>query len=167
MPAVSVVIPVYNVDKYLSCCLNSVINQTMTDIEIILVNDGSTDNSEEICKEYEKKDSRVVYIKQENKGVSVARNIGKKYSKGEYIIFIDSDDEMNLSMIQKLYCDIKENNADIAICGIQRVKEKSDIKEDISYHNIVNRMQGKDALKVDFRYQNDHLSQNYGFFLTG
>ena len=91
-PEVSVIIPVYNVEKYLERCLDSVINQSFTDIEIICVNDGSTDNSLEILKYYEQMDDRVIVIDKENQGLSETRNLGINISNGKYITFIDSDD---------------------------------------------------------------------------
>ena len=102
MPIVSVVVPVYNVENYLSNCLESIMKQTMKDIEIILVNDGSTDGSGEICKKYADKDNRIKYVEQRNQGVSVARNIGMDVAIGGYILFVDSDDELNAEMIEKL-----------------------------------------------------------------
>ena len=92
MPKVSVIIPVYNVEKYLKQCLDSVVNQTLKDIEIICVNDGSTDNSLEILEEYAQKDNRIIIISQENQGQSVARNIALEKATGEYVGFVDSDD---------------------------------------------------------------------------
>ena len=91
MPKISVIIPVYNVEKYLAECLTSVVNQTFKDIEIICVNDGSTDNSPKILKEFAQKDSRIKIINQENQGLSAARNTGLDVATGEYVSFIDSD----------------------------------------------------------------------------
>ena len=127
MPIVSVVVPVYNVENYLSNCLESIMKQTMKDIEIILVNDGSTDGSGEICKKYADKDNRIKYVEQRNQGVSVARNIGMDVAIGGYILFVDSDDELNAEMIEKLYEDIEKNNADIAVCKIKRIKKQEEI----------------------------------------
>ena len=93
---ISVIIPVYNVEKYLKRCLDSVINQTYKNLEIILVDDGSTDNSGKICDEYAKNDKRIIVIHKENGGVSVARNIGLDICTGDYVNFIDSDDWIDL-----------------------------------------------------------------------
>lgn len=101
-PLVSVIIPIYNVEAFLSQCLDSVIAQTYTNLEIILVNDGSPDNSAAICKEYAEKDSRIVYIKQNNAGLSAARNHGMRLAKGDYILFLDSDDYLSNDCIQCL-----------------------------------------------------------------
>lgn len=112
---VSIIIPVYNAETYLEQCLNSLLNQTYNDIEIILVNDGSTDDSNEICKKYVQKDSRVKLYFQENSGVSFARNTGISKSIGDYILFVDSDDWVDKDyvglMIEKL------NKYDSVICG--------------------------------------------------
>lgn len=113
---VSVIIPVYNVDKYLKRCLDSVINQTLKDIEIIILNDGSTDNSEEIILEYASQDERIQYYKHKNIGLGPTRNKGIEYAKGEYLSFIDSDDYVSLHMLETLYTRAKKENADV-VCG--------------------------------------------------
>ena len=100
---ISIIIPVYNVEKYLRRCLNSIINQTYKDIEIILVDDGSTDNSGKICDEYKEKDNRIVVIHKENGGLSDARNAGIDIAKGKYIGFIDSDDFADIRMYEIIY----------------------------------------------------------------
>ena len=102
-PKISVVIPVYNVADYLSRCLESLRRQTLLDIEIICVNDGSTDNSLSLLNKYASLDKRIKIIQQENKGLSCARNIGLDYSTGEYILFVDSDDELEINAIENLY----------------------------------------------------------------
>ena len=115
-PKVSVIIPVYNVEKYLRECLDSVVNQTLKDIEIICVNDGSTDNSLEILKEYEKQDSRIKIIDKKNEGVAAARNDGIRIANGEFVCFIDPDDYYPLvDILEDLYTNAKQNN--VYICG--------------------------------------------------
>lgn len=99
---ISVIVPVYNVEKYLEECLDSIQNQTYTDIEVILVNDGSTDNSEVICEKYCEQDNRFKLINQENQGQSVARNVGVAASTGEFIAFVDSDDIIKINYLEKL-----------------------------------------------------------------
>ena len=116
MPKVSVIIPVYNVEKYLSECLDSVVNQTLKDIEIICVNDGSLDGSAEILEEYAQKDNRIKVITQENRGVSEARNSGLKIASGEYIAFLDSDDYIDLKFFEQLYKRGIESNSDVVVC---------------------------------------------------
>jgi len=111
---VSIVVPIYDVEKYLAKCLDSLIGQTLSDIEIILVNDCSPDNSEEIVLDYQKKDSRIVYFKQsKNQGQGIARNVGVNAAKGEYILFVDSDDYLDLNAAEVLYKKAKELNLDV------------------------------------------------------
>lgn len=106
MKKISVIIPVYNAEKYLTKCLNSIVNQTYTNLEIILVNDGSKDSSLNICYEYNKKDDRIKIINNDNHGASYSRNCGIDISTGEYIMFIDADDYVENSFIEKLFvCD--------------------------------------------------------------
>ena len=113
MAKVSIIIPVYNAEKFLKKCLDSIVNQTFKDIEIICVNDGSKDNSLSILKEYQSKDSRIVIIDKENAGVSAARNDGIRKSTGEYITFVDSDDWLELNGIESIYKIITEKNVDV------------------------------------------------------
>lgn len=110
---ISIIIPIYNCEKFLNKCLDSVINQTYKNLEIICVNDGSKDNSLEIIKEYQKKDERIVIIDKQNEGVSAARNDAIKKSTGEYITFIDSDDWIELNTIEILYNTLIENDVDV------------------------------------------------------
>ena len=132
-PKVSVIIPVYNVEKYLRECLDSVINQTLKDIEIICVNDGSTDNSLEILREYEKQDSRIKIIDKKNEGAGAARNLGLKSAHGEYIIFFDSDDYMDITALEKLYQNITDTNADISICKSYEFHDGEENKRVMDY----------------------------------
>lgn len=120
MAKVSVIVPVYNVEKYLKRCLDSLINQTLSDIDIICINDGSKDSSLQILDQYAQKDSRIVIYNQENSGLSVARNTGLEHASGEYIGFVDSDDWVDLDFYEKLYNSAKNNNADIAVADFIR-----------------------------------------------
>ena len=122
---ISVIVPVYNVEKYLEECLDSIKNQTFNDIEVILVNDGSTDNSKEICERYCSQDPRFHLINQENKGQSIARNRGVAESKGEFIVFIDSDDIVRVDLLDQLI-NYMSDEIDIVEC---------DKTEDIQYLN--------------------------------
>ncbi|MEY8872421.1 glycosyltransferase family 2 protein [Francisella philomiragia] len=122
----SIIIPIYNTQEYLVRCLDSVINQSYKNLEIILVNDGSTDNSLDICENYVKKDSRIKIINKNNGGLSSARNAGLDICKGDYISFIDSDDWVSLDYIEILYKNIIDNNADISIINSIKVKSQSD-----------------------------------------
>ena len=116
-PLISIIIPVYNVEQYLRECLDSVLAQTYPNLEIILINDGSQDNSGKICDEYAAKDGRVQVIHQLNQGVSAARNAGLKVASGEYIGFVDSDDYIQPDMYEYLYQLISKDNADVAMCN--------------------------------------------------
>lgn len=112
---ISIIVPVYKVEKYLSRCVNSLINQTYRNIEIILVNDGSPDNCPAICDDFSKKDNRIKVIHKENGGLSDARNIGIENSTGKYLSFVDSDDWVEDDFIETLYSNIINENADISI----------------------------------------------------
>lgn len=126
MPKISVIVPVYNTEAYLDKCLTSLINQTLSDIEIICINDGSTDNSLNILEKYAKEDSRIKIITQENSGQSIARNNGIKNATSEYIGFIDSDDYIDLEFYEKLYNAAKNNDADISCATIIRKRSNSE-----------------------------------------
>lgn len=115
---VSIIIPVYNVEEYLKQCLDSVVNQTLKEIEIICVNDGSIDGSLQILEEYAQKDKRIKIITEKNGGLGAARNTGMEYATGEYIGFVDSDDWIDLTMYEKLYKNAKSQNSDIVMCPI-------------------------------------------------
>lgn len=130
MSQVSIIIPVYNAEKYLYKCIHSVINQTYKDIEIIIINDGSTDSSLLICRKFEKNDSRIRIINKKNEGVSKARNIGIDYAKGKYIAFIDADDYIEKNMIENMFNRITKENADMILCNYTNVnnEEKKLIK---------------------------------------
>lgn len=148
IPNVSIIVPIYNVQDFLACCLDSLINQSLKDIEIICINDGSTDSSLEILQEYASKDNRIIIINQENMGQSVARNVGIETAKGEYIGFVDSDDWIDLDFYEKLYQAAKTNNSDIACAGMKRVKRGKEkfikkIEKEITTFDI------QDKLKID------------------
>ncbi len=114
---VSLIVPIYNVEKYISCCLNSCINQTLYDIEIICVNDGSTDNSLSMLQEFAKIDNRVKIVNKENGGLSSARNAGIKVACGSIIMFLDSDDYLQLNACERVWCEFLEKPTDIVIFG--------------------------------------------------
>ena len=129
---ISIIVPIYNVEKYLRQCLDSVLNQTYQNFECLLINDGSPDNSAGICKEYVDKDARFHYFEKENGGLASARNFGIKYSKGKYITFIDSDDWVESDYLEVLYSKIKEYNTDFVISSYK----KFDMDEDCFYLHI-------------------------------
>lgn len=116
---VSVIVPIYNSESYIDKCIQSIINQTMKDIEIILVDDGSTDKSIEIINKYAEKDKRITIIKQKNKGVSSVRNYGISVAAGDFITFVDSDDFIEKDMLESLYSEAIDNNCDVILSGIK------------------------------------------------
>lgn len=130
MPEVSVIVPVYNAEEYLPRCINSIQKQTLTDIEIILINDGSQDNSGRICDEYASRDDRIKVIHQKNAGVSAARNAGMRAAKGRYIGFVDADDWVNPDMYEAMLSSASQNNADIVICDAQTVYSNGKAEQD-------------------------------------
>ena len=125
---VSVVVPVYNVEKYLDRCLDSLGRQTLKDIEIIVVNDESPDNSQKIIDKYSKKYSTIHGYKKKNGGVSDARNFGIKEAKGEYIAFVDGDDYVSIDMYEKMYEKAKAGNFDVVVCDLNYVYEDGSTK---------------------------------------
>ena len=127
IPIISVIVPIYNAEKYITDCIESILNQTISEIEIILVNDGSTDDSLSLCADLAEKDRRILLISQENSGVSVARNSGKSMATGDYIIFVDADDEMLPDMLETLLNNIKATDADISVCNIQKCRSRANI----------------------------------------
>jgi glycosyltransferase involved in cell wall biosynthesis len=123
-PRISVIVPVHNTEKYLRYCLDSIISQTYENLEIIIIDDGSSDNSGKIADEYAKQDKRIQVIHQKSRGVSFARNVGIKKATGEYVAFVDSDDYVAADFIEKLYLLAKENKADIATCQFESFTEE-------------------------------------------
>ena len=116
MPKVSIIVPVYNVEKYLRRCIDSILRQTLTDIEVILVDDGSFDSSGKICEEYARKDSGLRVIHQKNAGVAVARNTGLDIASGDYIAFVDSDDYIEPNMYQSMMQVANQYDCDVVLC---------------------------------------------------
>ena len=123
MPKVTVVVPVYNVEKYLHKCAESILNQSFQDFELILVDDGSTDKSGDICDRFAEKDSRVRVIHQENGGLGAARNTGTREARGEWLLYVDSDDSIESVTIHSALRTAEANNADIVVFGFQSVDE--------------------------------------------
>ncbi len=133
---ISVVIPVYNIENYLRECLDSIVNQSLDDIEIICVNDGSTDNSLDILKEYESADSRLKVITQENRGAGSARNTALMSVNGEYVYFMDGDDILELDALEKLYELAIESGVDFVMFKISNFNEDTGEKIDDEYYNM-------------------------------
>lgn len=131
---VSVVVPVYNVEKYLKKCIDSLVNQSYRDLEIILVDDGSTDNSYSICKNYSERDSRIRVFSKDNEGLGLTRNYGIKRAAGHYLVLVDSDDELGLDHINQLINVAKSfPKVDLVIAGYERINEKSDTTDRYKY----------------------------------
>ena len=125
-PQVSIIVPVYNVENYIERCLNSLVNQTFKDIEIITINDGSTDKSLELINKYVKEDIRVSVIDLGDEGVSYCRNLGIEKANGKYIMFVDSDDWIDSSMVEVMYKKAEENKLDLVMCSyIREFKDHS------------------------------------------
>lgn len=139
---VSVIVPIYNVEKYLPKCLDSIIHQSYENLEIILVDDGSTDKCPLICDDYAKKDKRIKVIHKNNGGLSDARNVGLEIAKGEYCAFIDSDDYVDTDFIKTLINSAINSHSDIAVCayyidsGMNLTKQKATTEKEISFNNI-------------------------------
>ena len=134
MPKVSIVVPIYNSEKELPRCIDSILRQTYLDFELILINDGSKDGSLNILKEYEQKDKRVIVIDNENNGVSETRNIGIRRASGDYIAFVDSDDYIESDMMEALVKSIEEQNADLVICGLLKGQEVKTSTQTFEYN---------------------------------
>lgn len=128
---VSIIVPVYNAEKYIDRCIKSIIEQTYKNVEIILINDGSKDSSLSILRDFEKKDSRITLIDQSNKGPSAARNIGIEKSTGDYIGFIDADDNIELNYIEKMIEYAYRLNTDMVVCNYKEVRIEGDIPSNI------------------------------------
>jgi len=137
MPKVSVIVPIYNVEKYLEKCINSLLSQTLEDIQIILVNDGSKDNSGTIAKKYaERNKDKVIYVEKENGGLSDARNYGLKYATGDFVAFLDSDDYIEKNAYEEMYNKAIEENADYVECDfIWEYPNKAKIDKQYKYQN--------------------------------
>lgn len=148
MPKLSIIVPIYNVEPYLSRCIDSILEQTYNDFELILINDGSPDRCAEIMEEYAKKDQRIVTIYQENKGVSAARNAGLKIAQGKYIGFVDPDDYIDQQCYEKMILALENVDADIACCnwdfldihGKTRGHLMSDMNDNMTQIEFVSRL---------------------------
>jgi glycosyltransferase involved in cell wall biosynthesis len=136
VPKISIIVPIYKTEKYIARCLESLVNQTFRDIEIICINDGSPDNSPAICEEYAKKDDRIIILSQTNQGLSAARNTGLLHARGKYIQFCDSDDFFDLTMCEKMYNIISTTNADIAVSDVNVVYDGISFWGDESYFRV-------------------------------
>ena len=137
MDLISIIVPVYKVEKYLDKCVQSIVDQTYQNLEIILVDDGSPDNCGAMCDVWAKKDSRIKVIHKENGGLSDARNAGIKAASGEYIFLLDGDDYILKNAIELMYKGVTENNADIAICNYKKVTSDIDLVDESNIEAVV------------------------------
>lgn len=158
---VSVIIPVYNAEKYLKDCLDSVLNQSLKEIEIICVDDGSTDSSLEILREYKQKDNRVIVLQQENAGAGIARNKGLKIANGEYLSFLDSDDFFDNQMLKKSYCEAVKYNAEIVMFRHNRYDEGND-----KFYSLPHMMNPNNFPRQDI-FNVEDIKNNFYFFIYG
>ena len=162
-PLISIIIPVYNAEKYLSQCLKSIIEQSYNNLEIILINDGSTDDSKNICDKIASKDKRIIVIHKENGGISSARNKGLDIAKGEYIAFCDDDDIIHTNMIELLYKNLVHSDADLAMCNTLSIHPNQNIPSiNIQQYNT-QRLSNYELLHLIFKSATDdpmHLNSN-------
>ena len=155
-PRLSVIVPVYNVERYLSHCLDSLISQTLKDIEIILVNDGSTDDSEKICRDYSEKDSRIKLYSKQNGGLSDARNYGLQYASSDVVGFVDSDDYIDAEMFEGLLNAKEAANAQIAVGGVKMVNGEGQVymTRSLDSNAVLNRHDAMEELLKSKRITN-------------
>ncbi len=147
MDLVSIIVPIYNVEKYLEVCIKSIIEQTYSNVEIILIDDGSSDNSGYICDEWAKKDERVNVIHKQNGGLSDARNVGKQYANGEYFVFVDGDDYIAPTLVSYCYESAKRYEVDIVVYEWYRVEEEYNELYKDTINPSIERMKGSDLLR--------------------
>lgn len=157
MAEISIIVPVYQVENYIRQCIESILNQTFTDFELILVDDGSKDNSGQICDEYAARDNRIRVIHKENGGLSDARNKGLDKASGNYFMFVDSDDYIEPDMIECLFESILNENADISVCNYRYVFDE-DEKKNFSTENKAEVLTGREI------FYNRKNERNYGFW---
>ncbi len=149
MEKISVIVPIYKVEKYLNNCIESLVNQEYKNIEIILVDDGSPDNCPRICDDWEKKDKRIIVIHKKNGGLSDARNCGIENAKGAYICFVDSDDYVEKRYLSELLKANKDNNTKISQCGIKYIDENNNYLKKKGYEKDIV-LSGKEMVKQQF-----------------
>lgn len=152
MVKISVIAPIYNGERFIESCIENILNQTLCDIELILVNDGSVDNTLDICNCYAKKDKRIIVLNQENQGVSMARNNGIDISNGEYICFIDCDDKIDIDYLEKLYLLAKNKDIELVCCDIECIKEDGAYISNRS--NVDGYCTNLEALEELFKFRN-------------
>ncbi|MFA5603095.1 MAG: glycosyltransferase [Bacilli bacterium] len=163
MSTVSVIVPIYNSEKFLDKCINSIINQTYKNLQIILVNDGSYDNSGKYIEYYKKKDSRIKVINKENGGLWSARNAGLEIATGDYISFVDSDDWIEKDMIEKMYNSIVEYNSDLSVCNYGKVYENKTEKKSLKIEDNIIEI---NEIGIDNYFYNYYFNYLHGHEVT-
>lgn len=174
MIKVSIIVPIYNSEKYLKKCLTSLINQTLKEIEIILIDDGSTDKSLDIISKFAYKYDNIIYISKKNAGIGASRNYGVKKAKGKYVAFIDSDDYISKNFAEEMYNYCEENDLDMAVCDYYMIYENKNKKQIYKIDNfkITNIKDNKDILyKINYSpwnklYKKDMITKNNIIFPT-
>jgi glycosyltransferase involved in cell wall biosynthesis len=164
-PCVSVIVPVYNTSRYLEDCINSICSQKYTNLEIILVNDGSTDNSGDICDKYSQIDDRIKVYHKTNGGLSSARNTGIDVSNGEYIAFVDSDDWISEWMIFDMVTNMIKTNADISICGFNKTTKRESADVLLNKYEIMNTNEAFLAMYKYSKYSSEACNKIYKKYL--
>lgn len=157
-PEISIVVPIYKVEKYLDKCVHSLLNQSYTNIEIVLVNDGSPDGCPVMCDNYAKQDSRIRVIHKENGGLSDARNTGMKLSKGEYILFVDSDDYIELDACEKFLNVMNDQKPDIVVGNAKRIEGSKVFEMSHKLNTNSEAITGVDYLKKELKTKTMHIS---------
>lgn len=161
---ITIVVPVYNIEKYISRCIKSIINQTYKNLEIILVDDGSKDNSGKICDEYQNKDNRIKVIHKINGGLSDARNVGIEHARGELIAFVDGDDYVEKEHIEYLYNMLMKSNADISVCQFNIMYEGSEKKSKKTKKDkqiVVNNVEALETMLYNKKFCNSACTKLY------
>ncbi|KRN28354.1 glycosyltransferase WchA [Lactobacillus selangorensis] len=156
MELISIIIPVYNMQNYISRCLRSVLNQDNQNFEVVMVDDGSTDSSLRICQNWARRDNRIRVVHQDNLGVAIARNTGIQVSKGSYIIFVDADDWVSSSLISENIKEIQNKNSDVIYYDYQAISGTKKVVDEFGNHHFPTAScSGEDALKHLFEFQYD------------
>lgn len=163
MPKVSVIVPAFNLEKYISKCIESLISQTFKDIEIIIVNDGSTDKTQEICEYYTKIDKRIRILNQKNSGVSVARNSGLDLASGDFITFVDGDDFIENDTIEFLLTNLEKYDVDVSTCGFQ----ESHIDENGKIHSFKKKNNGFGIISSEEALKESFVNGKISLFVNG
>ena len=165
-PLISVIVPIYNVEKYLTRAIDSICSQTYQNLEILLVEDGATDKSPQICDAYAEKDNRITVIHKENGGLSDARNTGLEHATGEYVAFIDSDDYIAGQFIEKLYHACIKTNSDMAICSYRESSSMENIFEKEEIDIKMNEMEVLDRKELLFDMYEEYRKENTEFIVS-